>query len=333
MEGAELVEESFADEAESSDAAESPDAVVSPDAVEDVVPVVTCAVVVVPIEPSQAIAPQASTNVASTAATTRRRISPMRRARAASRSRPRAARSEGGGVDMRTCSAAPPRADSKNPENLLGTAAIFDLDGVLVDSRVAITHCLNHALASQGLPTRAPEELYRFIGPPQSSAFAELVNAPLDSEIVRACIAAYRECYAETSLAKTTVFTGIPEALETLARDHRLAVATSKPGPFAESLLAGLGLRDRFEAVAGPAFDAHDSKARTLAVALEALGPTRAVMIGDRSFDMVGAAAHGLPGIGVAWGIGSRAELTEAGAARIVESPADLPAAVADALR
>jgi phosphoglycolate phosphatase len=303
----------------------------SDEAEDDEVVVVTCAVVVVvPIEPSQAIAPQASTNVASTAATTRRRIRPMRRARAASRSRPRAARSEVGGVDMRTSSAAPPRADSKNPENLLGTAAIFDLDGVLVDSRVAITHCLNQALAANGHPTQPPEELYRFIGPPQATGFAELIGAPIDSEAVRACTVAYRACYAETSLANTSVFPGIPEALEALARDHRLAVATSKPGPFAESLLAGLGLRDRFEAVAGPAFDAHDSKARTLEVALEALGRPRAVMIGDRSFDMVGAAAHGLPGIGVAWGIGSRAELTEAGAARIVESPADLPAAVAE---
>jgi phosphoglycolate phosphatase len=215
---------------------------------------------------------------------------------------------------------------------LLGTAAIFDLDGVLVDSRVAITHCLNHALAAQGLPTREPEALYRFIGPPQSSAFAELVDAPMDSPAVRACIAAYRECYAETSLANTSVFAGIPEALEVLARDHRLAVATSKPGPFAESLLTGLGLRDRFAAVAGPAFDAHDSKTRTLELALEAVGDPPAVMIGDRSFDMVAARNHGLPGIGVAWGIGSREELTQAGAARIVESPADLPAAVAEAL-
>jgi phosphoglycolate phosphatase len=220
----------------------------------------------------------------------------------------------------------------KNPENLLGTAAIFDLDGVLVDSRVAITHCLNHALAAHGLPTREPEELYRFIGPPQSSAFAELVGEPMDSEPVLACIATYRECYAETSLANTTVFAGIPEALDALACDHRLAVATSKPAPFAEALLTGLGLRDRFEAVAGPAFGAYDSKTRTLAVALEALGRLRAVMIGDRSFDMVGARDNGLPGLGVAWGIGSREELTEAGATRIVESPGDLPQAVAEAL-
>ena len=32
-------------------------------------------------------------------------------------------------------------------------------------------------------------------------------------------------------------------------------------------------------------------------------------MVGDRSFDMVAARAHGLRAVGVAWGIGSREEL------------------------
>jgi phosphoglycolate phosphatase len=214
----------------------------------------------------------------------------------------------------------------------LGTSVVFDLDGVLIDSRAAITGCLNHALAANGLPERPPEELYRFIGPPQSSAFAELLGEPFDSPRVRACILSYRACYADTALANTQVFPGIPEALDALAGEHRLAVATSKARPFAESMLRGLGLRDRFAFVAGPELDAHDTKTVTLGHALAALGDTRAVMVGDRSFDMVAAGEHGLPGIGVGWGIGSRAELEEAGARAIVGAPADLPGTVADLL-
>jgi phosphoglycolate phosphatase len=83
--------------------------------------------------------------------------------------------------------------------------------------------------------------------------------------------------------------------------------------------------------VAGPAFDAADDKTATLAAALRALGPTRAVMIGDTTFDIVAAVAHGMPGIGVAWGIGEAADLEAAGATRIVASPAELPDAIADA--
>jgi phosphoglycolate phosphatase len=282
------------------------------------------AFVCVPISPCQAITPQARANVASVAAATRRRSRAIRRARATSLGC--------GGEDMRRCSAAAPRAAWAEPVNLLRTSVIFDLDGVLIDSRAAITGCLNHALAEHGLPEREPEQLYRFIGPPQSSAFAELLAESFDSPRVRACIASYRACYAETALANTAVFAGIPEALEALAREHRLAVATSKARPFAEQMLRGLGLRERFAFVAGPELDAHDTKTVTLGHALAALGDTRAVMVGDRSFDMVAASAHGLPGIGVAWGIGSREELGEAGARTIVAAPDGLPEAVADVL-
>jgi phosphoglycolate phosphatase len=203
---------------------------------------------------------------------------------------------------------------------------------VLIDSRLAITHCLNRALAAHGLPERPPEQLYRFIGPPQAGAFAELVGEPPDAPLVRACIRSYRECYAATSLANTEVFAGIPEALDALAAGHLLAVATSKMRPFAEALLRGLGLRERFAAVAGPEVDAHDDKTATVAAALAALGETSAVMVGDRSFDMIAARAHGIPGLGVGWGIGSPGELEAAGARRVVATPAELPGAVADAL-
>ena len=233
---------------------------------------------------------------------------------------------------MPRCSAARLRAGQRKTGNLLGTSVIFDFDGVLIDSRLAVTHCINRALAAHGMPERAPEELYGYIGPPTGSAFAQLLGEPPDSPLLLDVIRSYRECYGATALANTQVFDGIPEALGRLAGEHRLAVATSKPLPFAEELLRGLGLRERFATVAGPAFDAADDKTATLAAALSALGPTRAVMIGDTMYDMVAAAAHAMPGIGVAWGIGSRAELEGAGASRIVAAPDELPDAVAAAL-
>jgi len=51
-------------------------------------------------------------------------------------------------------------------------------------------------------------------------------------------------------------------------------------------------------------------------------------MVGDRSFDMIAARAHGLRAVGVAWGIGSREELLDAGADVIVETPAEIADAV-----
>ncbi len=72
-----------------------------------------------------------------------------------------------------------------------------------------------------------------------------------------------------------------------------------------------------------------EDKTETLGRALHELGPTRAVMVGDRSFDIVAAHAHGLPAIGVTWGIGTHKELHDAGAERIIGHPDDLPAAAA----
>ena len=66
-----------------------------------------------------------------------------------------------------------------------------------------------------------------------------------------------------------------------------------------------MGLREHFEVVAGPELTARaEDKTETLGRALAALGETRAVMVGDRSFDVIGAHANGIPVIGVTWGIG-----------------------------
>jgi phosphoglycolate phosphatase len=210
------------------------------------------------------------------------------------------------------------------------TAILFDLDGVLVDSRVAISRCISHALEAQGLPRPRREALERFIGPQLTVAFAELTGHPEDSTLVRACLASYRARYREASLRETRVFGGVPAALETLAEDYRLAVATSKPAAFAEPLLAALALRESFEHVAAPDLDAHrETKEDTIRGALAALSAARAVMVGDRSFDIAGAHACGIPAIGVSWGIGSTEELQAARAEAIVDHPHELPEVIA----
>jgi phosphoglycolate phosphatase len=213
------------------------------------------------------------------------------------------------------------------------TAVLFDLDGVLVDSRAPISRCIRHALDTHGLPQQSVISLERFIGPPLTRAFAEMTGQAEDSTLVLDCLASYRARYREVSLRETTVFPGIPEALGVLAGQHRLAVATSKPTAFAEPLLSAMDLRHNFEHVAGPELDAHrEDKATTIKAGFAALGVSRAVMVGDRSFDILGAHACGLPAVGVTWGIGSVQELTDSGADLIVDDPEDLPGAIDELL-
>jgi phosphoglycolate phosphatase len=213
-------------------------------------------------------------------------------------------------------------------------AVLFDLDGVLIDSRAAIAHCINHALAQQGLPAHPPSTLHRFIGPPLGVAFSELTGEAVDSALTIACIESYRSTYASVSLTDTTLADGILEAVADLARDHRLAVATSKAHALAEPLLSAVGLGDFFDVVAGPGLDDHvEDKAGTIRRALAALGTSEAVMVGDRSFDVLGAHACSIGVIGVSWGIGNVEELTLAGADIVIDAPSQLRDAVGRMLR
>jgi phosphoglycolate phosphatase len=203
---------------------------------------------------------------------------------------------------------------------------LFDLDGVLADSRGPITACVNRALLATGHAARPTEDLLGFIGPPATVGFAELTGAAPDSEAVAACVTAYRAAYAD-ALHETRTYPGVPEAVEALARDLRLGVATSKPLRYARPVLEAIGLAGAFAVVCGPDADAHADKTATVGEALQRLGGAVA-MVGDRRFDMVAARAHGLRAIGAGWGFGSRAELEQAGADVIVDAPAHLTLSV-----
>jgi phosphoglycolate phosphatase len=207
-------------------------------------------------------------------------------------------------------------------------AVLFDLDGVLLDSRTAIVRCIEHGLRENGAPVPPAAELERYIGPPLLDAFAELAGA----DRAEACLASYRERYVHSSLEETTLVPGAREALAAIAAEVPVAVATSKPRAFAEPLCARLGLAPHLQAITGPELDAPEEiKAVTVARALAALGlepGADAPLVGDRRHDAEAAAANGIRCVGVLWGIGDAAELGAAGADPIVRAPADLPAAL-----
>jgi phosphoglycolate phosphatase len=207
-------------------------------------------------------------------------------------------------------------------------AVLFDLDGVLLDSREAIARCIEHGLSAHGVPVPPVEELESWIGPPLIDAFTELAGP----EVAAACLATYRERYVWSSLEETVVVPGAREALAAVAARVPVALATTKPHEFAAPLCERLGLAEHLSFIAGPELtDPDEVKTITIVRALEALGlePGADVpMVGDRSHDVVAAHANGLPCVGVLWGIGDEAELRAAGADPIVAAPHELPAAL-----
>ena len=195
-------------------------------------------------------------------------------------------------------------------------AAIFDFDGVIIDSREPVETAINGALVAHGFARLSAAETARFIGPPALSAFAELTGDAEDSQIVAACVATYHDIFARVYLDQTRLIEGMPELLGSLTLP--LALATSKVRQFVAPLLEQFGLE--FAVVSAPELD--EPKAQTVARAQRELGARNPVVIGDRFYDVDAARTCGLRAIGVTWGIGDREELR--GADIIVERPAEL---------
>lgn len=182
------------------------------------------------------------------------------------------------------------------------------------------------------LPQReATTTLTQGVGPPLRRNFAQLLG-PERSHLVDAAVCAYRERYGDVGMWEAECYDGIAEALELLrGRGHRLYVATSKPTFYARPIVERFGLAQHFQGVYGSEMDGTRSDKRDLLAhlaAVEGLGPSRTVMIGDRGPDMRGARANGMRALGVAYGYGSCEELEEAGAEQIVASPFGLADAV-----
>ncbi|WP_433803770.1 HAD hydrolase-like protein [Actinomycetospora sp. CA-084318] len=221
-----------------------------------------------------------------------------------------------------------------NPSPSLRSPLIcFDLDGTLVDSGPGIRASVRRAAASVGIAEPDDEQLRALIGPPFPQAFRDVLG--VDTATADAMMATYREVYGGGLMREVTVYDGIPDLLADLvARGDRLAVTTSKPRPFAHEVITDVGLEKYFAGgVFGAEFDGTvEGKAAVVGLALAAHDGPVVALVGDRHHDVDGARAHGLPCVGVTWGFGGREELTDAGAAAVVDVPTDVPAAL-DALR
>jgi phosphoglycolate phosphatase len=194
---------------------------------------------------------------------------------------------------------------------------IFDLDGTLTDSAEGIVACFLHALDHIGAPVPDGDLAARIVGPPMDDTFHSMQLG----EHAEAAIAAFRAEYGTRGWAMNTLFDGIEPLLADLcAAGVRLAVATSKLEPTARRILAHFGLDGYFEVIAGASPDgSRKTKVEVLAHALSRLQPLpdRVLMVGDRSHDVDGAAAHGIDTVVVGWGYG-RADFAGGSGATVV---------------
>ncbi|HEX2904040.1 MAG TPA: HAD hydrolase-like protein [Jatrophihabitans sp.] len=203
---------------------------------------------------------------------------------------------------------------------------LFDLDGTLSDSAPGILASLRLAFAENDVAWVDDQTARTLLGPPFWHSLPPLVGA----DKLDAVVADYRKHYVgEQLMFHTRAYDGVPELVAGLAElGLPLAVATSKPEPHSVRIVEHLGLAQHFEFVCGDTVDGQrDSKALVVGEALRRLGnpdPAAVLMVGDRSHDVLGAAANGVACAGVLWGYGSRVELESAGALAVCARPAEV---------
>jgi HAD superfamily hydrolase (TIGR01549 family) len=186
-------------------------------------------------------------------------------------------------------------------------AALFDLDGTLIDSGRDIVKSVRHALtqvfSDRSLP--ADEDILVLIGLPLESVVREL-GYPADKESTRRFADAYRAFYAEHYNDSTKVYSGIKELLEALqSAGVKLALVTTKHQLQAEFTLAGSGLACYFDYVHGwleGRKHKPDPEPVIASIAKLEVEPGAAIMVGDSELDIQSAKAAGVDTCAVTYG-------------------------------
>lgn len=204
---------------------------------------------------------------------------------------------------------------------------LFDLDGTLTDPGEGITNSVAYAMKKLGMDIPGKTELYKFIGPPLIESFKKFCG--FSDEKASLAVEYYREYFKEKGMLENTVYSGIGEMLDYLQKiGKKLIIATSKPELFTVKILEHFGLINYFDFISGATMDSSRSnKADIIKHALKSCNITdlsKAVMVGDREHDIIGAKKNGIDSIGVLFGYGSYGELKSAGATYIAENIEDI---------
>ena len=208
-------------------------------------------------------------------------------------------------------------------------AALFDMDGTLLDTLDDIADAMNVVLERRGLP-RHPTEAYKgFIGDGvEQLARRVQPGGRADEETVVRYITEFREEYARRDDARTRPYPGIPELLDGLVgRGMSLAILSNKPHGFTVRLAQRLLVRWPFDPVLGSRRSVPKKPDPTAALQVAGqlgIPPEQWLYLGDTRTDMETAVGAGMLPVGVLWGFRGADELAAGGARHIIERPGEL---------
>ena len=206
-------------------------------------------------------------------------------------------------------------------------AAIFDMDGTLVDTLADLHDSVNEMLAHYDFPLRTLDEVRQFVG--NGAKKLMIRSLPADKEnFVDEALNFYNDCYARNCLNKVKPYAGVMELLTALeAKKIPLGICTNKQHfaavKIAEKTLAPI----KFGYVSGdePGQPRKPNPTRALEGAkLFGVEPAQVAYFGDTAVDIETALNAGFLAIGVTWGFRPRSELEKSGAQIIIDHPTEI---------
>ena len=182
---------------------------------------------------------------------------------------------------------------------------IFDLDGTLADTSEGIYNCIRYAQTKMGLPPITSEQMRSHIGPPMHESYER--NFHLSGQDLEKAIGYHKEYALTKGLFEASLYEGMSELLSQLKqRGYKLAVATLKYEETAQRMLTFLNVAQYFDVICGALADVKLSKSQLLGKCMSFCGSDEAssLLVGDSSYDALGAKEAGIDFLGVTYGFG-----------------------------
>ena len=199
---------------------------------------------------------------------------------------------------------------------------LFDMDGVLIDSKESIIETNRAVLQHYGVSVDE-NTLRKVVGPPLHLVYSEYFG--FEQERIPDAIKRYRELYDTRYIKTVRVFDGVAGILRELTQaGYALYVATSRDTAVSVNLLKKLNMDSYFTEIVGLS-EGRNTKEYVIGYILNRLPAGdrgNAVMVGDREMDVDAAAAYGIKTIGASYGYGSPEELRNA--AIVVNTATDI---------
>jgi HAD superfamily hydrolase (TIGR01549 family) len=211
-------------------------------------------------------------------------------------------------------------------------AVLLDIDGTLLDSTYHHALAWSRAFADAGHPVPV-WRVHRLIGMGGDRLVPAVTDEETAARIGDEVKERWERAYDEM-IDRTRLFPGARELLDGLrATGVEVVLASSSIPKHAEHALELLQADERADAWT-TSEDAEESKPHPelLDKAMERVDASRAVMIGDATWDVVAARQRGIPTIGLRCGGFGADELLGSGAVAVYDDPADLLAHLDQAL-